>query len=607
MDVPMGTRKPAPLPPRRPPHQRLENTDRRDEMEVERELPVEKPIPPARLPPPQVNAVASSSRVQLSPTSSRWLLSSPVVQQTPWQTPLHAQTSGTSRRQPSTSPHTRRSPSPLDWGSPVTGEALESPANTRIGATSSAKSSPTKTYAGRPREASSPSKPRTTPPPIEIVARSDRRSLPRHDFGSSPPSRARADIARTGASLAIPRLSFTENRFDNTPPNWSTRRSRDRNFIGSVEEGRPERRSRAPSPRTDSTSLHYRLLSPRHAGPSHPRSSTPLATKAKRRAPEPGFMPVPKHPDDDARRHSFPASFLPRVDFNRMRITAPRQSLPPPPPPRREPLPQRHGSLFTPRTPTSAPVSANASPARPRISANDRALVEHLGLQQAINAMAANHRFDTEVVRNVYAASGDLAETDKILLRMRERAEEAGLAALRELTGGRAEEDEYEAPLVLRHRRQRSGATATAASSPRSASSSQRKKRQSDGAFRPQPQTRDVLAETKYTPPTSSRAGGFIRLAKKGRVEEGLMRERRRASGGGTLSAFERDVRMQMRPDMEDDVPRTPPPLPQFTAFASGDEAVLRELERRDVGLSMARTADVARFMLNGSVPSPYR
>ncbi|KAJ7663047.1 hypothetical protein B0H17DRAFT_1092993 [Mycena rosella] len=230
--------------------------------------------------------------------------------------------------------------------------------------------------------------------------------------------------------------------------------------------------------------------------------------------------------------------------------------------------------------------------------------------------MAANHCFDMEVVGRVYAASGDLAKTDAVLLRMRESAERAAKAALRELGV-----DEGPEPFVLRHRRRASGSSAEAngngnTGTKRSPSSSQRKKRHADGddVFRPQPLERDLRAETEYTPPASSRAGKIARAARKGRLEEGLERERRRASGGGTLSAFARGARAQgqrLDADMEDDVPRIDVDGDMdmdapFEAFAGGNVEVLRELERRDVQLGMRRVVDVACYMMDGAV-SPGR
>ncbi|KAJ6607931.1 hypothetical protein B0H10DRAFT_2069841 [Mycena sp. CBHHK59/15] len=487
--------------------------------------------------PTVVNAVASSSRVQLP--SRR-----PPARSL---TPVHISI-------PSSPQHPGRSPSPLDWGSQLGSSPIK---------VSRRKSLPVR---------------RESPPPLPN--------------GTRVPTTFSRSV-NAGARLSAP----VANGNGSSPLNH--------NPVGGVVEGRTTRHSRAPSvPQAE-----YRLPSPPRAASARPRSGTPLAEKSKRRAPS--LLGTAIHKNSlhkntmavtDMRRHSFPASVLPRVDFDSMRITAPlpRQSLPPRPPPQREPLPRRHGSLFAPRpTPTSSP--SRPTEARPpgavlSISASDRALVEHL----------ANHNFGPQVVWNVYNAAQDLAKTDAILLRMRETAEAAGLAALQGRQPGEGEgEDHPEEPFTLRHRR-RASATTTVSSSkrtPQSAASSAQRRKRAEEPFRPLPLQPDALAlaKTEYTPPSGSRAGALSRLEKKGRREEGLMRERRRASGGGTISSFARDMTMQTHggPDVEDDVP----PLAQVVALAQGNFEVAMELEKRDLSRGIKLTAHMASFLLDSSVP----
>ncbi|KAJ7213220.1 hypothetical protein B0H12DRAFT_376256 [Mycena haematopus] len=273
--------------------------------------------PAARRPPQQVNAFASSSRVQLPATSPSWVPSpAPRINhnQTPHQSPQHS-----SQRHPPLQSNSRnqRSPSPLDWGSP-TGEGMgnaSSPINAHTMRTPA--TSPSKT---QPVPLRMPS-----PPPPDNVLRNSRRSPSRHDAGSSP---------EDDPSRVLPRLSFT---------NLGALRNRDRS-IGSVEQSSLTRRSRAPSPRTDKHPhpAQYQLASPappRTKSPlSRPNSGTPLEKKTNRRAQDAlpfGFKrstaTAQQHPAavDEARRHSFPAA-LPRVDFNTLQDPPrPRQSLPP--------------------------------------------------------------------------------------------------------------------------------------------------------------------------------------------------------------------------------------------------------------------------------------
>ncbi|KAJ7601431.1 hypothetical protein DFH06DRAFT_446447 [Mycena polygramma] len=626
-----------------------------DEMEIEFEQQnAPSASPRVRRPPQQINAVASSSRVQLpAPSPHR----SPVDSEMPVQ---HARTPP-SRSPPRRSPHHSpprspdrhstqggRSPSPIDWGSPMEEQSKAM--------------SPAQAYAMLKRSSASPSKmqppPRRGSPLPNDTSHNDRHSPSRHNAGSSTRdnSLSRRDVEsvhRGNVSGVLPRLSFTGGGSSS----GGSLRNRHRS-IGSTsgERGSLTRRSRAPSPHRDVHRSQYHLPSPPRATSSRlpPRTGTPLARKAKHNtqdheALQLEFKPIVhrQHPSDDRepRRHSFPAA-LPRIDFESIRgspapAAAPRQSLPPRPPPHRPPPARRH-SLFSPR----APPSTSVSPVQYSASTSDRLLIEQLGLQ-TLMAMARNHGFGIEVVRNVFQRSGDLQKTDQILLHMRRTAEAAGEAALlgsgdeqallpepepapleeapvsrgrhhhrprhsgaSVRTATRSPSEPAEPPFPLRHRRQHSGASATTA--PRSPTSSQRKKRhQEEEEFHPQPLARDVLADTEYTPPSGSRAGAIARAEKKGRMEEGLQRERGRASGGGTLSAFAREALMQTqgqvqrrRPDMEDDVPPLPP---QFAAFAEGNVEVLRELERRDLSLAMLRTADVARYMIDGTVPSPYR
>ncbi|KAJ6473271.1 hypothetical protein C8R45DRAFT_1077928 [Mycena sanguinolenta] len=612
-----------------------------DHMEVEQHNTNGKgklPQRPPRRPPQQLNAVASSSRVQLPASSSRWvptLTSPPSNHNTlPNHTPHthHPQTPPHSSRRHSplqSDGHhgepIQRSPSPLDWGSP-TGEE-----------TGNAGSRPHPTPTRTPAMPSS----KIWPGPFRMpsllapdnVLPNGRHGLSRHAAPLDDPSKV---LARLSAR---------------TLPNH------DRS-IGSMEQSSLTRRSRAPSPpRTDKHphTAQYSLASP---GPprtkpssSRPQSGTPLEKKTNRRAQDAQpfifkrtTTAAQQHPADEARHHSLPAAAFPRIDFTSIHNPSrPRQSLPPRPPsrPQREPLPRRW-SLFSMRTPqhvATAPTSAHVSPVRVSVSASDsnRSLSEHFG-EQAMMLMAKNHGFDLQVVRNVSARTGDLEKADQVLLHMRKTAEAAGEAALRseEETSPHIPEQHFELrrhssvsatrspprTFELRHRRQHSGATATSRmtattarvrSPPSAPSSSQRKKRHQhqpqDEVFRPQPLERDVLADTEYSPPSGSRAGAFTRMQKKGRVEEGLQREQQRASGGGTLSAFSRNARMQTQPQarerLDTEEENILPPT-QFATFAEGNVQEMTELERYDLMLAIQSMKDVARYMGKGIVPYPY-
>ncbi|KAF7330977.1 Myb-DNA-bind-2 domain-containing protein [Mycena venus] len=508
----------------------LQSATARGDTEKAKRLSVTQPAPariPARRPPQHVNAVASSSRAQLTPrhrpsSSHRTPAAQPQIQPQHNETPHHEQSP---RRQSSLehpgSHHSYRSqcsPSPLDWGSPVGPENDNASASSPVATTSS----PLKTRQVliRPPRGASPQ-----------PSRNDRRSL----SGSVPDPRSSARENDPSRAPSLPRLSFTDIGGSNSTRGSLRNRNRNPSIgSGSVDPGSLPRRSRAEAS-TDGhpPQYHYHLASP----PAPPRAvvssrrqtddDTPLERKAKRRAQGQlpfGFKPTTLIQQDETRRHSLPAALpLPRIDFDRMHgSTRPRQSLPPPASSHhhdREPLPRRR-SLFSPCSPavaavSSAPTSASVSPMQLSISANDHILFEHVGLQ-ALMEMAKNHGFGLEVVRNVYARSGDLRKTDEVLLRMRRKAEAEGEAALRGADEGPPElglrEEEHrrrrrhsgvtatrdppepeppEQPFELRRRRQYSGATATTTVT-RSPSSSQRKKQQQRhqhqaDEFRPQP------------------------------------------------------------------------------------------------------------------------
>ncbi|KAJ7477015.1 hypothetical protein B0H11DRAFT_2031613 [Mycena galericulata] len=573
--------------------------DTKSEAEDVKDVPG---APPARRVPQQVNAVASSSRVQVMPSARLRRAHSPsppppakaapvpvqkVTQQrqqrqqrsqTPLLVPASPRHLTPSPRAPPSGHHTQRSPSPLDWGSPVVGEGADA-----------------QKYPWMDVDASSPIAVAAGSPLVTQDARSERRSVD----GSSPPYRGHK------AAPVLPRLSLTKGRIDGQSMNGSViQRNRDRDHasMGSVDQGRtprrPRSRSRAPSPRTDAHMSHpYRLASPPHASLAGARrypmqrsqSGTPLPRKATRMPA--GVKPV-SAPDNGGvgRRHSFPVAAasnaeLPHIDFETRRITAPltlpssstraplqlrsRHSMPAAPPPARQIVPRRHGSLFPPRTPAAVSTPRSAPTASRSTHASGSASTGGAP-DEALAAMAANHRFDAAVVRNVYVATGDLAETDR-------SAEAAGVALLRELGRGGDEEE------VRTHRRDHSGATTVTTAtevgrSPPSAPGSSSRRKQE---FRPQPLARGVLVD--------SRAGELARLEKKGNQEE-----RRRASGSrsGGRSTSTRGPAHGAHGAVVD--------VPQFEAFAAGNVD-------RDVSLGMLRAADVAAFMLDGSIPGRYR
>ncbi|KAJ7123078.1 hypothetical protein C8R44DRAFT_160629 [Mycena epipterygia] len=378
----------------------VEKTDIGDEIEVEHEREVSLAVgtentctvpltsPPVRHLPPQVHVVPSYSRINLSPASShRW-------QSATLQLPLHrAQTSGASRRQalpqPSRIPQPRPSPSPVDWGSPV--PELDFPENARMGAISVTNSSLTQTTL----QSSSSLPVRPSPSPL--------------DWGSPAPELDFPENAQMGV------ISPTKSAPTQTP--------------FQVSSSSPAR----PSPETLDSAANAQMsaISPIRPPPTKTYGRTRGASSLSKlhTVPPPQLSPPSNEPVTPTDRLHRPTGDVESSSAHRAQDNiADTGAL------RTIPGLSFTDSPFTPRSPptTSASAPTRSPGARLPISAKDRDFLEQLGLQHAIAAMAKNQGFDTEVVRNLYERSGDLAKTDKILLRMRKRAEEEGLAALRE-------------------------------------------------------------------------------------------------------------------------------------------------------------------------------
>nr|GAT49892.1 predicted protein [Mycena chlorophos] len=444
---------------------RLESrkTPRRDEADERPKTTVFRRVAP------QVNAVASSSRVQL-PSASE-----------PPSTP-----NGRSPTKNATPQH-----SPLDWGSP-TGGLLSDPAHSPLFPTSP----PT-----------SPSRRPDFKP--ESPFKFDFTSLlePEDDAAEIIPARPKRNPLRNSVA---PRQA-PQPLFFAVP-----RAMTDGNSEYSVI-----RRSRAPSPNTDTP--RNQLASPPRVRQRH---RTPPSSQSKRRVSEP-FREV--FVSADSRRRSVPASgSIARVDFNKKRIL--RQSLPPPALLREHPREQRRvsapqlhreGSIFSFRSPwpsASLAASLQGSP-------SDLALAADIGAQTLLG-MAQNHGFGIDIVKNLFARTRDLARTDAVLLKMRQTAEAAGEAMLEveeeEHREGVAQSSPQNHVHVQSHRRHVSGVRTPPSQSAARSTSESRKRRSAGGreeVFRPTPlriDPQDALADTDYTPPSGSRAAALARAARRG-------------------------------------------------------------------------------------------
>ncbi|CAK5276328.1 unnamed protein product [Mycena citricolor] len=323
-----------------------------------------------------------------------------------------------------------------------------------------------------------------------------------------------------------------------------------------------DRRSLAPSPNTQDEQLS-----------SPPESMLTSDAKIKARSEHHGLRLVSR---DDVRRHSLPTPRPPQIDLelavpNRKKLESlPARSRSP----RFIPAVARHSSLSRSLFASPAKPTTARTPDGPTVhDSHDEPLMLDIA-RQTLGKMAANHGFSLDVVRNVFARSRDLAKTDTVLLRMRRKAEEVGEAQF-----GNSEDD-------LRLWSEERQSRKSVARSPWRTGAPEE-----EFHARPFELNAHPLAETEYTPPHGTRAAALIRLARKGRLNEGVKREQRRVSAGKT-----------------DRSPRSGSHFAQaalpFHELASADANILTKMEREDLRLSMSTTADVARYMRSGIEPS---
>ena len=262
---------------------------------------------------------------------------------------------------------------------------------------------------------------------------------------------------------------------------------------------------------------------------------------------------------------------------------------------------------FIPPRRVSAPVehptvSSSASSSPSNMSAKDRSIAVRLGVDTMLQKMSDNHGFTFDVVRRLYDLIGDFQRTDAALMRMRNSAEEEATSFIN---------------MDVNPDRQRRT----------SHHSSPRRVLYPFPGLEYTPVAPDSGNLSDYTPPETSRAGRYARLAREGRRLEALKQEGRRVSIGGT-GPFLQNIRMSERsfsggtPDpLAGSVSRQPPesasvsvdrksvvavdigsPSPQQPVWGeeedrllcSGDPVVLKKLEAKMGKASFKqRTAEI--------------
>ncbi|KAI0695586.1 hypothetical protein C8T65DRAFT_833102 [Cerioporus squamosus] len=144
-------------------------------------------------------------------------------------------------------------------------------------------------------------------------------------------------------------------------------------------------------------------------------------------------LPGASHSIDHAHRRSVPSAFTIGDDLPRSALSLLFN------PPRSGSAHPRSYSLAHP--PGSGPsrsvspyMSADVAAAK-RLPANELDLILEIGIGQAFRIMAENHGFGEATVRDAFAATGSLEQTDRLLCRMRESANRTANEVLQSLDG----------------------------------------------------------------------------------------------------------------------------------------------------------------------------
>jgi hypothetical protein len=156
------------------------------------------------------------------------------------------------------------------------------------------------------------------------------------------------------------------------------------------------------------------------------------------------------------------------------------------------------------------------------MSATDRSIAVRLGVDAMLQKMSDNHGFTLDVVRRLYDVIGDFQRTDAALMRMRNSAEEEATSFI-SMDVNPVDSQ----PRTSRH----------------SSHASPRRVLYPFPGLEYTPVAPDSGNLSDYTPPETSRAGRYARLAREGRRHEALKQEGRRVSIGGT-GPFLQNIRM---------------------------------------------------------------
>ncbi len=175
----------------------------------------------------------------------------------------------------------------------------------------------------------------------------------------------------------------------------------------------------------------------------------------------------------------------------------------------------------------------------------DQTLLLQLGISSMIANWSKTYHLTEDRIRPVWQAFQDIRKTEKVLNSMRQAAEKEMRKGISNFNNRRA-----------------------------SGSHSKLKEE-----LKIVPLSDDDEVDGAYEPPSQSRAGKFLKLSKRGMIEEAMERDQRRASGGRRRIAS----RLESSPTK----PETPSPperlVPRWKTWGPKEDQVLRSLTPRDL------------------------
>lgn len=211
----------------------------------------------------------------------------------------------------------------------------------------------------------------------------------------------------------------------------------------------------------------------------------------------------------------------------------------------------------------------------PNLSESNKELVLTLGLEAVYTRMAENHKFHIDVVREVATRQRSLEDADRVLRNMREAAgreyarlvKQAAYSTVKYETEASEEDNEDDSQRV------RPSQAPLGSNRPPASLISQGRTRQLTLKITTESPESSLAQPPHYSPPTPTRAHGFRRLERQGRLEEARLREARRVRRSLQLVSAEASpevderrimaylLQLQEGDDMDGISPKKPPDI----------------------------------------------